>query len=95
MSKNDSHTPTRIELEGEYDLTRKDEIKRLFRALDGDGPLVIDFSRVTFLDSTILAELAKLRVNREDRRIALAGASKAIRHIFEIVAFDQIFTLEE
>jgi hypothetical protein len=47
-----------LRLAGEYDLTRKNEIVELFATLDGDSSVQIDLSDVTYIDSTILRELA-------------------------------------
>ena len=58
----DSRPPHRIELEGEYDLTRKDEITQLFGGVDGAPEVIIDLSRVTYMDSTVLGALALLRI---------------------------------
>jgi anti-anti-sigma factor len=88
---NPASAARRVVLEGEYDLTRKAEIAALFQALDGDGELIIDLTNVTYLDSTILDQLALLRHRSEQRSITLAGASDHIRHIFQIVGFDRIF----
>jgi anti-anti-sigma factor len=83
----------RIALEGEYDLTRQDEIARLFDSLDGDGAVLIDLTNVTYLDSTVLKELARLRLRCAGRTISLAGANDNIRHIFKIVGFEDIFDI--
>jgi anti-anti-sigma factor len=81
----------RVLLEGEYDLTRKAEIATLFRTLDGEDDLIIDLTDVTYLDSTILDELATLRRQSEQRSITLAGANAHISRVFRIVGFDRIF----
>lgn len=85
----------RVTLEGEYDLTRKAEIATLFQTLDGDDDLILDLTNVTYLDSTILEELAALRRRNAQRSITLAGASDHIRRVFEIVGFDQLFKTSE
>ena len=46
-----------IKLDGEYDLRRKDEVAGLFGSLDGESSVVIDMTKVTFIDSTFLREL--------------------------------------
>jgi len=92
---NPASAARRVVLEGEYDLTRKAEIATLFQALDGDGELIIDLTNVTYLDSTVLDQLAALRRRSARRSITLAGANDHIRHIFTIVGFDRIFTTAE
>lgn len=83
----------RVSLDGEYDLTRKDEIAALFDSLDGDGAVLIDLSNVTYLDSTVLHELARLRTRNEGRTISLAGANEHIRRIFRVVGFEALFDI--
>jgi anti-anti-sigma factor len=86
---------SRVLLEGEYDLARQDEVARLFASLDGDDPIIIDVARVTYIDSTILKELGKLHLRSAGRTITLAGPSDHLRHVLEIVGFDQIFDIAE
>jgi anti-anti-sigma factor len=80
-----------LRLEGEYDLTRKDEIATLFESIDTDEPLVIDMAGVTYIDSTMLSELARLRVRHSHRPITLAGANTHVRRVLAIAKFDKIF----
>ena len=84
-----------LDLEGEYDLTRREEIAALFQGVDGDGALVIDFSKVTYIDSTILRELALLRLRSAKRSITLRGASRHVLHVLHVVDFQKIFTILE
>ena len=88
-------SPHRIALDGEYDLARKDEIEGLFDSVDGDGAVVIDCSNVTYLDSTFLKELAKLRRRSSDRPISLTGVNDNIRRVLEIVGFARLFDIVE
>jgi anti-anti-sigma factor len=91
---NPARPARRLVLDGEYDLTRKDELALLFASLDGDGPVIIDLAKVTYMDSTVLRELAALRTKSDRRSITLAGVNQHLRRIFEVVNFDQIFTIE-
>lgn len=84
----------KLSLEGEYDLARRDEIARLFDLLDGDGA-VIDLTNVTYLDSTILNELARLRRHGADRSVLLTGANAHIRRLFKVVRFDELFDIAD
>jgi anti-anti-sigma factor len=85
---------TRIELDGEYDLSRKEELSSLFAALDGDGPVVIDMARVSYIDSTILKELSTLRLHQPEREITLAGANSNVKRILRLVSFDSLFRID-
>lgn len=84
-----------VVLEGEYDLTRKQELASLFASLDGADPIEIDLSRVTYLDSTVLHELIALRARRKDGTITLAAPNPNIRRIFELTHLDQLFQITE
>jgi anti-anti-sigma factor len=87
-------TLSRLELDGEYDLNRKQELASLFEALDADAPIEIDLSRVTYLDSTVLHELAALRL-RCHREITLVGANANLRRVFHVTNFDELFHIIE
>lgn len=84
----------RVTLKGEYDLARLSEIAALFDSLDDDGSVLIDLAEVTYLDSTVLKELARLRLRDENRVISLAGANSNIRRLLKIVGFEEIFDID-
>jgi anti-anti-sigma factor len=85
----------RIELDGEYDISRKDEIVALFAMLDGEDPLLINLTAVSYIDSTVLRELAGLRLRSASRPITLLGANDGIKRVFRIVSFDKMFEIAE
>ncbi len=95
MSTSAGHIGHRIELAGELDLSRKDELKRLFDPLEKDGPLTIDLRRVTYADSTLLHLLASLALRFQEVPITLLGATPALRRLFEIVQFDKLFQIAD
>ncbi len=84
-----------IHLEGEYDLTRREELASLFGSVNGAGALVIDMTNVSYIDSTILSELGSLRQRAAERPIKLAGANEHLRRIFSIVNFDTLFEISD
>jgi anti-anti-sigma factor len=84
-----------IRLEGEYDLTRKDELAALFSALDGDEPVVIEMANVTYMDSSVLHELAALRLRNENQTITLTGVSPHVRRLLDVVNFDRILRIAD
>jgi len=94
MRPSEVSSPQIIRLQGEYDLTRRDELAALFGSL-GEGALVIDMSGVTYVDSSALSELAALRSRSAERQISLVGVNDHIRRIFDIVSFHQIFDIAE
>jgi anti-anti-sigma factor len=85
----------RIELEGEYDLSQKEQIAALFGSLRADGPVVIDLTKVTFIDSTFLHLLAGLRLRFKEQSITLIGATASIKRILKLVKFEQLFVLTD
>lgn len=50
--------------QGEYDLASKDYLQKEFALLDDAPSVVLDFSGVTYFDSTVIAELVALRHRR-------------------------------
>lgn len=81
----------RVELNGEYDLTRKEELNSVFAALQPDGPAIIDLSRVDYVDSTFLQALAGLHFRFKEHGVTLVGAGAAVRRLLSIVKFDELF----
>ncbi len=81
----------RIELDGEYDLSRKGELIELFASLDGEDSIVFDMTKVSYIDSTILHELSVLRARHADREITLTGANSNVRRILHLVSFERLF----
>jgi anti-anti-sigma factor len=84
-----------IELAGEYDLARKQEVESLFDSLAPGGPTTLDLSKVTYVDSTFLALLAKLHLRFKEHGVTLAGVNSAIRRILSTVHFDELFRISE
>lgn len=84
-----------IELDGEYDLTRKEELRLLFAALPDNTAAVIDLSRVSYVDSTFLHELALLHFRLRAPGVTLTGANASIRRLLSIVKFDQLFCIAD
>lgn len=84
----------RIELAGEYDVSQKQELAALFEALPRDGPAIIDMTRVTFIDSSFLQELTKLRARLMPHRITLLVRSDNVRRILRVVKFDLLFEIQ-
>lgn len=87
--------PRRIELEGEYDLSQREQIAALFGSLHADGPVIIDLTKVTFIDSTFLHLLAALRLRFKGQSITLTGATANIKRILKLVKFEQLFVLTD
>jgi len=85
----------RIELQGEYDLASKEALAALFESLRADRPVEIDMTKVTYMDSTVLQELAKLRDRFEDQSIKLLVRGSSILRLLHMVQFDKLFEIVE
>ncbi|HEX3458799.1 MAG TPA: STAS domain-containing protein [Candidatus Baltobacteraceae bacterium] len=84
----------RVTLEGEYDLLRQAEVAEIFGSLPALKQLDLDFSAVTYVDSTFLGELARLHNRLPGCRISLTGANPNLKKIFDVVGFGQIFAIK-
>jgi anti-anti-sigma factor len=85
----------RLQLAGEYDLADKDSLAALFGALAPDGAVVIDMTKVTYIDSTFLHQIEALRLRLKQHRVTLFGVSKWVRSVLHIVNFDHLFQIVE
>lgn len=85
----------RIELKGEWDIARKDELKSLFDSIQRDGPVTIDLRQVTFADSSFLGLLGSLAGRLQGIPITLSGAQPNLRRVLTIVQFDRLFKIED
>jgi anti-anti-sigma factor len=82
-----------IELEGEWDLSRKDELSRLLDSLEPDGRATIDLADVTYVDSTFLNLLASLRLRLAGAEITLLHPSEHLLRVLKLMKFDRLFQI--
>jgi anti-sigma B factor antagonist len=89
--------PNVLPLEGEIDLHVSPRVAASLRALSDQKPtrLVVDLSRVTYIDSSGLAALIEAMQNVEayGGKFVLAGVQENVRPIFEIARLDQVFIM--
>ena len=89
--------PNILPLEGEIDLHVSPEVAASLRTIIAKKPkhLVVDLSRVTYMDSSGLAVLIEgmQKVQEYGGKFALAGAQESVQHIFEIARLDQVFQI--
>jgi anti-anti-sigma factor len=86
-------TAHQIELWGEYDIARKEELRAIFGQIANGDAVTIDMSRVTYVDSTFLAELASMRLRRHERPVTLVGVHNNIIRILQLAKLDRFFIL--
>lgn len=90
-------TPNVLPLEGEIDLHVSTRVAASLAALIEQKPprLVVDLSRVSYIDSSGLAVLIEGMQNVEayGGKFILAGLQENVRPIFEIARLDQVFII--
>ncbi len=84
-----------VVLRGELDMSNVQHLKNVFAQLDGAGPLVIDLSDLTFVDSAGLNAIAihGRRLIETDVPLHIVVTRPAIRKLFAVTRLDQYFTL--
>jgi anti-anti-sigma factor len=85
----------RIELTGEYDIARKPELAAMLAAVTNACPVAIDMSRVSFVDSTFLGELAKMRLRHVESPVTLIGVPPHVARVFRLAKLDRFFAFRE
>jgi anti-sigma B factor antagonist len=95
MSRTDSRNV--LPLEGEIDLHISPEVAEALREMVAKkpNPLVVDLTKVTYMDSSGLAVLIEgmQHVQEYGGRFALANVQESVQHIFEIARLDQVFQI--
>lgn len=90
-------SPNVVPLEGEIDLHVSPQIGARLAALIKQKPakLVVDLSKVTYIDSSGLAVLIEAMQNAGayGGSFALTGLQDGVRPIFEIARLDQVFRI--
>ena len=89
--------PNVLPLEGEIDLHVSPTVTASLNIMIEKKPkqLVVDLSRVTYIDSAGLAAFIEgmQKVEGYGGRFALAGLQETVRSIFEISRLDQVFRI--
>ena len=84
-------------LEGEIDLHVSPEVAESLRTITANKPkqVVVDLTKVTYLDSSGLAVLIEGMQNVQEYggKFAVAGLQESVKHIFDIARLDQVFRI--
>ena len=83
----------RVEFDGEYDLTRREEVRAALSPLDGTRPVVLDVRRITYVDSSFFNELANFRRDHKECAVTIEGPSSMMKRLLKMLAFDKLFTI--
>jgi anti-sigma B factor antagonist len=87
-----------VRLHGEIDAGLRDAASQaMVTVVAGDGPLVIDTSGVTFIDSSGLAFLLQVHgvVTEAGRPVTLRDPSRAVLDLLALVGLDRLFPSAE
>lgn len=89
----------RLNLEGRFDFHSHRDFRTAYETTLGKPDIreiVIDFSRVDYLDSSALGMLLLLREKAEaaSKKVKLANISGAVKQVLEIANFGKLFTIE-
>jgi len=81
-----------LKLEGELDLAAAPALRKRIDEFDGES-LVLDFERVTFIDSAVLKELLRARAELTERgvRLVLAGVPAPVRRLLDLTRTSELF----
>jgi len=82
-----------VVLSGELDLAAAPRLRARFDETAGVAALVLDFTRVTFIDSAVLKELLRARAELAERevRLVLAGVLPPVRRLLDLTRTSELF----
>jgi anti-anti-sigma factor len=80
-------------LEGELDLAAAPRLQARVAETDSGRALVLDFARVSFIDSAVLKELLQARAELAERdvRLVLAGVAPPVRRLLDLTRTSELF----
>lgn len=86
-----------LAMNGEFDLTQRDRLKRAFDDVQNEPCVVLDIARTAFIDSTVLGSILRLRgdVVRNGGSFVLARPSAMVQRLLDITMLTQIFDVRE
>jgi anti-sigma B factor antagonist len=87
-----ARTPTGLRVDGELDLATAPVLAAL---PDGGGDVVVDVSRIRFVDSTGLSVLVQAHhaARSAGRRLVLVAPSLRVRRLLQITGLDDVMTI--
>jgi anti-anti-sigma factor len=82
-----------VVLSGELDLAAAPRLAARFDETRSAKALVLDFERVTFIDSAVLKELLRARAELAERnaRLVLAGVAMPVRRLLDLTRTSELF----
>lgn len=85
----------RVRLYGELDLSSEARLMALLLTAEDADNAIIDMSETTYIDSTVLSCLVKLknRLIARGGRVYLTGVQPNVRRVFTITGLDRVFEI--
>ena len=86
-----------LAVSGDVDVASADNlIVSAFDVVGGGRALVLDLGKVTFMDSTGLSALLRIRTHLTERGgdLTVATVSRAVRRVFELVGMLDVFGVD-
>jgi anti-sigma B factor antagonist len=88
-----------VRIRGDLDLQVVDQVTEVLSAIESDNPelLVVDLSRLTFMDSTGMGAIAAAHVRAIEvgRRFAVIRPPAGVRQAFERTRLDEVITVTD
>jgi len=85
-----------IELDGEVDLScSPDARKQILECLGANKDLLVDLSRVTYIDSSGVASLVEgyQTAKKKSLKFGLVGVSEAAMNVLQLARLDKVFPI--
>lgn len=84
-------SPQELWVAGELDRATSDRFdEAVLRVIVGDGPLLLNLSRVRFLDSSGVRSLVKLGLSMRGRALVLREPSPPVMRVLEMTRLDEV-----
>jgi anti-anti-sigma factor len=84
-------SPEELWVVGDLDRTTADRFDEAVRSsIAGSGPLVLDLSRVRFLDSSGVRSLVRLGLSMQGRSLVLRAPSPQVMRVLVLTRLDQV-----
>jgi anti-anti-sigma factor len=82
-------------LDGELEIGRRDEVRRALQFAGPEKAVLLDFSAVTYADSTALSELLRFRTEASNQGVALAllVTGRQLGRLLQYAGLDQAFAV--
>jgi len=88
-----------LRIRGDFDLQVVDQVTEALAQIESQGPelLVIDLSRLSFMDSTGMGAVAAahIRAREAGRRFAVVQPPAGVRQAFDRTRLDEVITISD